>query len=195
MSFVPDTLWYTRTPNPTPLGLASQLGWFHDEFRAEGIKVFTLEETADPVLRTSRLDHHIPNSFRQGGNVPAIWARAKGARSRVVGMNWLDEYQGIVTRPGGGVRTVSDLRGRRIGLPLYSSCIESRRSEALHGFLVALEVAGLAPADVEFIDVAVEPEGDKPGALPLLQRAQLEYERLVWALRRTPFKVFSRGLV
>ncbi|MFT7773972.1 ABC transporter substrate-binding protein [Roseateles sp.] len=184
MSPVPDILWYTRTPNPTPLGLASQLGWFHDEFRSEGIKIFTLEETPDPALRTSRLDHHLPNSFRQGGNVPAIWARSQGAASRVVGMNWLDEYQGIVCRPGSGLRSVNDLRGRRIGLPLYSSRIESRRSEALHGFLVALDVAGLAPSQVEFVDLAVEPATALPGNAHTYQHAQAEYELLMRALQR-----------
>ncbi|WP_375134418.1 ABC transporter substrate-binding protein [Roseateles aquatilis] len=185
---MPDILWYTRTPNPTPLGLASQLGWFHDEFRADGIKIFTLEETPDPVLRQSRNDHHLPNSFRQGGNVPAIWARSQGAASRVVGLNWLDEYQGIVSLPGSGVLSPRDLRDRRIGLPLYSNRIESRRSEALHGFLVALEQAGLSLGQVEVVDVAVEPDGAEVTDAKLrhsqLRSSQTEYELLVQALRR-----------
>ena len=46
-----DTLWYTRCPVPTPLGLASQLGWIADEFRPEGITIKTLQETSDPTLR------------------------------------------------------------------------------------------------------------------------------------------------
>lgn len=185
MTPVPDILWYTRTPNPTPLGLASQLGWFHDEFRADGIKIFTLEETPDPVLRQSRNDHHLPNSFRQGGNVPAIWARAQGAESRVIGLNWLDEYQGIVSRPGQGVTEPRDLRGRRIGLPLYSNRVESRRSEALHGFLVALDLAGLSLAQVEVVDITVDPIAP-PGTLADSQSlsSRTEYGLLVAALQR-----------
>ena len=80
-----DRLWYTRCPVPTPLGLASQLGWFLDEFRDDGIGVFTLQEADQVSLRESHYDHHLTNSFRQGGNVPAIWARARtldGASTR-----------------------------------------------------------------------------------------------------------------
>ena len=32
-----DTLWYTRCPVPTPLGLAAKLGWFDTEFAPDGI--------------------------------------------------------------------------------------------------------------------------------------------------------------
>lgn len=183
MSSVPDTLWYTRTPNPTPLGLASQLGWFHDEFRADGIKVFTLEDATDPALRCSRADHHLAHSFRQGGNVTAIWARAQGTPTRVLGLNWLDEYQGIVTLPGSGIQSPRDLRGRRIGLPLYSSRIESRRSEALHGFLVAFDLGGLRPDEVEFIDVALE-EPSRPNGDPQWLNSQAEYRLLARALQQ-----------
>ncbi len=193
MSSAPDTLWYTRTPNPTPLGLASQLGWFHDEFRADGIKVFTLEETTDPALRHSRTDHHLAHSFRQGGNVPAIWARAQGTPTRVLGLNWLDEYQGIVTLPGTGIKSPRDLSGRRIGLPLYSSRIESRRSEALHGFLVALESGGLRPDEVEFIDIALEEPGATPGDSQWVN-SQAEYRLLARALQHgTVDAIYLKG--
>lgn len=153
-----DTIWYTRGGHPSPLGLAAQLGWFFDEFNDDGIKVFTLQESGNAQLRESHFDHHLLNSFRQGGSGPAIWARARGGATRVIGLNWLDEYQCIVTLPGSGIRSARDLRGRRLSLPRYPDRFDSRRAQSLRGFAVALELGGVSTDEVQFIDVTV----DKP---------------------------------
>ena len=111
-----DTLWYTRCPVPTPLGIAAQLGWIEEEFNADGIAVRTLQDEADPSLRESHFDHKLDNSFRQGGNVPAIWARSAGRETRVVGLTWTDEAQVILTLPKSGIRSVGDLKGRKLAV-------------------------------------------------------------------------------
>ena len=150
-----DTLWYTRCSVPTPLGLASQLGWFNEEFGSDGITIKTLQETTDPAVRESHYDHHLQNSFRQGGNVPAIWARANGVDTRVIGLNWIDESQLILAHRDSGIKTPADLRGRRIGLPVHNNTIDHGRAGALRGFLVALELGGVGDKDVEWIDFPV----------------------------------------
>jgi len=152
-----ETLWYTRCPVPTPLGLAAQLGWFGEEFASEGIHIKTLQETADPELRESHYDHRLDNSFRQGGSVPAIWAKANGRDTRVIALNWLDEYQAILALPDSGIRTPRDLRGRRVGLPVHKNSIDFQRAGALRGFVVALELEGLSHRDVEFVDLPAHP--------------------------------------
>ena len=98
-----DTLWYTRCPVPTPLGIAAQLGWIEDEFKGDGITVRTLQDQVDPAIRESHYDHKLDNSFRQGGNIPAIWARSTGRETRVVGLTWTDEAQVILTLPKTGI--------------------------------------------------------------------------------------------
>ncbi len=157
-----DTIWYTRCSVPTPLGLASQLGWFKEEFGPDGITIKTLQDTADSQLRESHYDHHLHNSFRQGGNVPAIWARANGTDTRVIGLNWIDESQLILALTNSGINTPADLRGRRIGLPVHDNTIDHGRAGALRGFLVALELGGVGEKEVEWIDIPVQVIRDYP---------------------------------
>lgn len=153
----PDTLWYTRCSIPTPLGIGAQLGWYQDEFAPDGITIKSLQDSDNPVEQASHFEHSLPHSFRLGGSVPAIWTRAKGQQTRVIGISWIDEYQAIIALPESGIRTVKDLRGRKLGLPARSGRVDSvdvARATALRGLLLALELAGLGYSDVEWVDVA-----------------------------------------
>ncbi|WP_162175277.1 ABC transporter substrate-binding protein, partial [Burkholderia sp. AU4i] len=153
-----DALWYTRCPVPTALGIAVHRGWFDEEFGPDGIALHSLQETADAGKRESHFDHSLPSSFRQGGNIPALWARARGADTRVIGLSWTNEFQAIVTLPERGIRTVRDLRGRRLGLPRHPISIDFWRAAALKGFLSALELEGLGHGDAEWVDLPDERE-------------------------------------
>jgi ABC-type nitrate/sulfonate/bicarbonate transport system substrate-binding protein len=151
-----DSIWYTRCPVPTPLGLAAREGWISSEFVQDGITINTLQETQDPELLESHYDHRLPHSFRQGGNVPAIWAKARGTDTKVIGLNWVDEAQLIVTLPNSGITNVAQLKGKRIALPVHDISIDHQRASALRGIVVSLEAAGLTPKDVTLVDIAVE---------------------------------------
>ncbi len=149
-------LWYTRCPVPTPLGLAVQLDWLAEEFGRDGIALRSIQETSDPNARESHFDHSLPHSFRQGGNIPAIWARANGRDTRVIGLSWTDEFQAILALPGASIGRARDLRGRRIGLPVNPISIDFNRASALRGFAKALELDGLSLDAVERVDAVNE---------------------------------------
>ncbi len=76
-------LWFTRCPVPTATGLAYRLGWFDDEFAADGIRVETLQESRQ--LGHHHYDHNLPSLIREGGALPALAARAQGAPTRLIG--------------------------------------------------------------------------------------------------------------
>jgi ABC-type nitrate/sulfonate/bicarbonate transport system substrate-binding protein len=149
----PDKLWYTRCPVPTALGIAVHRGWFEEEFEPEGITLGSLQEIDAADKRESHFDHSLPHSFRQGGNIPALWARSRGANTRVIGLSWTNEFQAIVTLRGKGIDHPRDLRGRRLGLPRHAISIDFWRAAALKGFLSALELEGLGYADAEWVDL------------------------------------------
>lgn len=153
----PTTIWYTRGSVPTPLGLSAQLGLYDQEFAADGITIKSLQESDDPAVLASHFEHSMPDSFRLGGAVQPIWARAKGRDTRVIGISWIDEYQVILALPESGIDSAAALKGRRLGLPRQPAAadgVDVSRAEALRGLLVALETAGLGYADAEWIDIA-----------------------------------------
>lgn len=152
-----DTLWYTRCPVPTGLGIAVQQGWLEDAFRVQGTRVSSLLESNDFATRESHFSHTLQNSVRHGGNIPAISARARGRDTRVIGLSWADETQLILASPESGIETVRDLKGRLFGLPNWKQVeIDFSRAQAIRGLENALSLEGLSVSDVELVDQDIE---------------------------------------
>lgn len=155
-----DRIWYTRCPVPTASGIAHDLGWLTEEFAADGLDVGVLQDAPAEIAR-HHFDHELLGLFREGGNVPAIVARSQGARTRLIGLTWIDEWQSILVRPGSGISSPSDLAGRRLALPRWAATRAESfpRAMALHGFKNVLEAGGLSLDDVTLVDVET-PRGD-----------------------------------
>jgi ABC-type nitrate/sulfonate/bicarbonate transport system substrate-binding protein len=193
-----DTLWYTRCPVPTPLGIAAQLGWVEEEFKADGIQVRTLQDETDPTLRESHFDHKLDNSFRQGGNIPAIWARSAGRQTRVVGLTWTDEAQVILTLPKSNIRSVADLAGRRLAVATRpNDKIDFWKATTLRAYVAALKLHGLSEKDVELVELArpgTSSVGPARGASPQPIEQSLEAQALLRGEVDAIFHKGSRGL-
>ncbi len=154
----PTTLWYSRSSVPTALGIAAQLGWLQQEFSPESIAVRSLQQSGDPLLRESHVDHHLPDSFRQGGSVPALWAYSAGADTRLIGLTWTEEFQAVLSLRGSGIDSAQQLRGRRLGLPSRpNERIDMARATALRGYLTLLDVEGIGYDEVQLVDVETAP--------------------------------------
>jgi ABC-type nitrate/sulfonate/bicarbonate transport system substrate-binding protein len=161
-----DALWYARCPVPTALGLASQMGWLQKTFGEVGVTVHSVQDSPDPNVRASHFDHRLKHSVRQGGSIPAIWARARGAETRVLGLTWTEETQTILALPGAGIQNVSDLAGKRLAIPKHvGQVVEITGTGALRGILSALATQGLSERDVRLVDVVVAKDvWDVPGS-------------------------------
>ncbi|MCF2527170.1 ABC transporter substrate-binding protein [Yinghuangia soli] len=151
----PDTIWYTRCPVPTASGLALHRGTLAAEFARHGLGFGVLQD-GPPELARHHFDHGLVGLFREGGNVPALAARSEGARTRLIGLTWIDEWQSILVHPDSGITSAADLAGARIALPAWADSRAGSfpRAMALHGFAGALATAGLGLADVRFVEVA-----------------------------------------
>lgn len=152
-------IWFTRCPVPTATGLAYKLGWLTDEFAKDGINVDTLQDNRE--LGRHHYDHDLNSLIREGGNILALAARAQGARTRLIGLTWIDEWQTILVRPDSGITEPKDLKGKRLALPVWSEhpIAEHARGSSiargmsLQGYRGALEYAGLGFHDVDLVEV------------------------------------------
>jgi ABC-type nitrate/sulfonate/bicarbonate transport system substrate-binding protein len=161
-------LWFTRCPVPTAFTLALQLGLFDDEFSgSDGIQFLSLQQSPDPRVHRSHFDHTQPDSFRHGGNVPAIWAKATGADTRLIGLSWVTTPHPLYTLPGSGIRTVADLKGRRLAVAKRTreTAIDFWRATTLRIYETALATAGLTLADVTLVEIDVDRLHIDPAAI------------------------------
>lgn len=168
-----DTLWFTRCAGggrggvPTASGIAYKLGYLTEEFKDDGIKLLTLQEDAGPELQHNHYDHQLPTLIREGGNLFAIPAKAQGAKTRLIGLTWIDEAQSILVRPGSDIRSPKDLKGKRLGLPVLraTDIAENKRGRSitrygsLSGYHGALASVGLTLSDVKLTEIGTaDPE-------------------------------------
>jgi ABC-type nitrate/sulfonate/bicarbonate transport system substrate-binding protein len=154
---LPHTIWYTRCPVPTASGIAIQKGWLKDAFAPDGIDVRSMRHAQDPKTRESHYTHTLDNSFRQGGNTPALFARSEGKDTVLLGLHWIPQYQAILTLPESGITKIHQLKGRRLALPRrVNDAIDFWRATALQGYQNALRLDGLELSDVELVDLPIE---------------------------------------
>lgn len=148
-----STVWYTRCPVPTGLGIAIQKGWLQEKFNAHKIEIKSLRESHSQDIRNSHFNHTLENSVRHGGSIPAIWAYASGQNTKIIGLSWADEAQLLLTRFDTNIKNVQDLRGKRFGIPHnQDALIDFSRAQAIRGLENSLKTVGLTVNDVELVD-------------------------------------------
>lgn len=160
-SAAPTTIWYTRCPVPTTSGIAQHKHWLQHEFARHGITLDSIRASQDRAVRESHFRHSLAGSFREGGNVPPIWAKAQGQDTVVVGITWVDEEQLVFVRGDSDIKTVADLRGRKLGVvrKAASDLVDVGRAEGLRGLLTALQLGGVPRNSVGIVDIST-PEWD-----------------------------------
>jgi ABC-type nitrate/sulfonate/bicarbonate transport system substrate-binding protein len=150
----PINLWYTRCGAATASALAIRKGWLQEEFAQGGTALHSLRDSESLEVRNSHYHHKQSGMFREGGNIPPLWAKGLGQDTVVVGITWLDEYQGILTRADSGIRDLGDLKGKRLGIPLHKNAvIDFQRGAAQHGFETVLSLIGHSTDSAVLVDI------------------------------------------
>jgi sulfonate transport system substrate-binding protein len=120
------------------LVVARQQAALEKRFAAAGIAVTWLDFPSGPPLLEAINAGSV--DFGQVGDTPPIFAQAGGAKILYVAGQSITNGQGILVKPDGGIRTLADLRGKRIGF--------TKGSSAHNVVVLALEKAGLQYPDI-----------------------------------------------
>ncbi len=152
------TLWYTRCPVPTAFGLAVQIGLVEDEFiKDPDVQFLGLRQSSDTKVHQSHFTHTQKNSFRHGGNYPAIWAQANGADTRIIGLSWVKGPYSILAHKDSKIKSAADMKGKRLlVLRRPHEPIDFAYATALRTYEKALESVGLGLADVELVERVID---------------------------------------
>lgn len=148
-------IWFTRCPVGNASEIAISKGLLRNEFAKDGIEVNSIQ-TLPAKEWDIHFTHEHPQFFREGGNIPPIWARANGTDIKLIGLSFLEQKQSILVKKNSPIKSVKDLKGKRLAVPRrVNEKIDFWRATVKHGFITALEANGLDRQDVEFVDLPV----------------------------------------
>jgi ABC-type nitrate/sulfonate/bicarbonate transport system substrate-binding protein len=165
MSPTPPT-YYSICPLLVASNIAVELGWLDEEFQRVGAHVSYLRSLPDNQGWLPHFNHRQAHLIRDGGVVPALWARAEQADTLLLASTASQRAGQILVRADRRIRRVAELVGKRIGIPVSanSARVDVLKALAEHGWLNALQLAGLQAEQVQWVELT--DHGDPPTLQP-----------------------------
>lgn len=173
----PTEALYTLCPLPIASNIAVELGWLDEEFQRVGARARYLRSLPDNQGWLPHFRHSRDDLIRDGGAVPALWARADLSDTLLVASTASQRPGQILVRAGAGIRRVAQLAGRKVGVPRGANreridVLNALAEQTLH---YSLELAGLDREEVQVVEF--EDHGDprelQPAQRPAALWAQL----------------------
>jgi 2'-hydroxybiphenyl-2-sulfinate desulfinase len=142
-----------------PVGNASFIAANREEFlqqsfQKRGIKPVRLQTL--PVDQWHvHFDYQDDALFREGGNIPPIWAKSNGTGVVLIGYTFLLHKSYVLTRIDSPIDYVEQLRGGRLGIPVRPEVqvVDFFKAEIQRSLLIALNARGVTPGEVNFVEL------------------------------------------
>jgi ABC-type nitrate/sulfonate/bicarbonate transport system substrate-binding protein len=148
-------VYLTRCPVGNATEIAVQKGWLFEDLKREGVALKLLQDLP-PEQWESHFTHEHRAFFRDGGNIPPIWARSNGADTKVIGLNFNERRGGILVAKDAPFQSVADLKGKRFGLPVREhEGIDFWRATTLKAAISAFKRYGLTEDDLEIVPLPI----------------------------------------
>jgi 2'-hydroxybiphenyl-2-sulfinate desulfinase len=147
---------YTICPVGNASYIAANKNFIKDGLGKLGVTPIKLQ-TLEPELWKTHFTYRNDILFREGGNIPPLWAKSNDAEVTLIGLRVLDQKQYIIVRAGSDIDTIEQLRKRKIGIPVHKNAIiDFHRASAEHGFKIALSARGVSEKEVDIVELLEE---------------------------------------
>ncbi|RJG40502.1 ABC transporter substrate-binding protein [Mesorhizobium sp. DCY119] len=186
--------YYTICPVFSASNVAQELGWIEEEFNKIGAKLSYLRALSPEQGFLPHFGHQFDHLFRDGGNIPSIWAKADVTDTTLVALTAGHHGGQILVRADSDISSVADLKGRKFGLykSLNDKKVDWWRATGERGILVALKLAGLKREDIEIVDAPDENRGFGNASKPSELWAKRRRDELIYT---TEVKLLQDGKV
>lgn len=149
-------IYYTICPVGNASYLAANNGFLKDGLKKLGYTPIKLQ-ALEPEKWEAHFTYENDRLFREGGNTPPLWAKSKGRGVVLIGLNIIEEKQYILVKADSDIQTISDLKGKRLGIPDHVKVyIDFHKATAEQGFEIALKANGISENEVEWVDLVTE---------------------------------------
>jgi len=124
--------------------LAKAKGFYEEEFAKDGVQVkYDMYLSGPPMIEAfagGRAD------FAHTGDMPPVSARSSGVDLKIIGRaGYTPAGNALLVRPDSPIKSVSDLKGKKIAVPVGSS--------AHHYLILLLKQNGLTTGDVNIVNM------------------------------------------
>ena len=155
MASVINEVHYTICPVGNSSYLAANSGHLAEGLSKLGVTPVLLQSLPEPFWK-AHFDYQDPILFREGGNIPPLWAKSNGAEVVLIGLTLLEQKQYIIVRADSPIDDVEQLRNYKIGIPVHpDALIDFHKATAEHGFALALAAHGVSLGEANFVHIHV----------------------------------------
>lgn len=135
---------FTRCPVGNATEMAVKKGWLQAELSRHDAR-FVLLQSLDKPLHKAHFTQEAPLHFREGGNIPPLWAQSCGDRCVLIGLTLQRDCRGVFVRKDSDIESVDQLAKARLAIPVRKDApIDFRYLTAVKEFTDILNYAGLS---------------------------------------------------